>query len=72
MNKAGNSLLIMEGSRARSEEYEELLLRRDQLYREAGSYMTAYTREFGDLITSNFELKVECIKQKKTISYCRR
>lgn len=72
MSKADNSLMIMENSKVRSEEYEELLLRRDQLFRESGSYMTAYTQEFGDLITANFELKVECIKKKKTISYCRR
>lgn len=72
MSKADNSLMIMENSKAMSEEYEELLLRRDQLFRESGSYMTAYTQEFGDLITANFELKVECIKKKKTISYCRR
>ena len=72
MSKADNSLMIMENSKARSEEYEELLLRRDQLFRESGSYMTAYTQEFGDLITANFELKVECIKKKKTISYCRK
>lgn len=72
MSKADNSLMIMENSKARSDEYEELLLRRDQLFRESGSYMTAYTQEFGDLITANFELKVECIKKKKTISYCRR
>ena len=67
MSKADNSLMIMENSKARSGEYEELLLRRDQLFRESGSYMTAYTQEFGDLITANFELKVECIKKKKTI-----
>ena len=72
MSKADNSLMIMENSKVRSEDYEELLLRRDQLFRESGSYMTAYTQEFGDLITANFELKVECIKKKKTISYCRR
>ena len=72
MSKADNSIMIMENSKVRSEEYEELLLRRDQLFRESGSYMTAYTQEFGDLITANFELKVECIKKKKTISYCRR
>ena len=58
--------------KARYEEYEELLVRRDQLFKEAGSLMTEYTAEFGDLITANFELKVECIKKKKTISYCRR
>ena len=72
MSKADNSIMIMENSKVRSEEYEELLLRRDQLFRESGSYMTAYTQEFGALITANFELKVECIKKKKTISYCRK
>lgn len=72
MSEKNNSLILSEDSNARSAEYEELLLKRDQLFRESGSYMTAYTQEFGDLITANFELKVECIKKKKTISYCRR
>ena len=67
-----NAIAITENGQDRYEEYEELLVRRDHLYKVAGSYMTAYTREFGDLITSNFELKVECIKMKKTINYCRR
>ena len=53
-----------------SRQYEEFLVRRDQLFKEAGSYLTAYTAEFGDLMTSNFELKVECIKTKKAIGYC--
>lgn len=53
-------------------EYEELLVKRDQYIKEAGSYQTAYIAEFGELIDANFELKVECIKVKKTISYCRR
>ena len=30
-------------------DYEELLIRRDQLYKDADSIMIAYTREFGDL-----------------------
>ena len=50
--------------------YEELLLKRDQLYREAGSISTAYIREFGALMIEDFELKVECIKKKKMIAYC--
>ena len=53
-------------------EYEELLLRRDQMNVEADSYLVAYTREFGDLIIKNFELKIECIRLKKTISACMR
>ena len=56
----------------RIDEYGELLVKRDQYLKEAGSYLTVYTAEFGDLLTANFELKIECIKKKKTISYCRR
>jgi iron-sulfur cluster repair protein YtfE (RIC family) len=72
MSGANFSLERVENDNTRVNEYEELLLKRDQLFRESGSYMTAYTQEFGDMITANFELKVECIKKKKTISYCRR
>ncbi|MBE5924693.1 MAG: hypothetical protein E7271_09550 [Lachnospiraceae bacterium] len=67
-----NEYTNLDNDQARYEEYEELLVRRDQLFKEAGSYMTGYTAEFGDLITANFELKIECIKKKKAISYCRR
>ena len=63
---------IAQSNDERFEEYAELLIRRDQLNKEAGSYLTAYIKEFGDLITKNFEIKLECIKKKKTISYCRR
>ncbi len=59
-------------SQARYEDYEELLIKRDQILKEADSILVAYTREFGDLITGNFELKVECIKKKKVIAYCQR
>ena len=63
---------LMEVERPGIEEYTELLVRRDQLQKEAASYMTCYTAEFGELITKNFELKIACIKKKKTINYCRR
>ena len=72
MRGANFSLERVENDNTRVNDYEELLLKRDQLLRESGSYMTAYTQKFGDMITANFELKVECIKKKKTISYCRR
>ena len=51
----------------RIDEYGELLVKRDQYLKEAGSFLTVYTAEFGDLLTANFELKIECIKKKKTI-----
>ncbi len=57
---------------ARLVEYEDLLVRREEVLKLAGSFLTTYTQEFGELIRENFELKVECIKVKKTISYCRR
>lgn len=72
MGEANFSMEVIKNDDRRVEEYEELLLKRDRLYRESGSYMTAYTQEFGDMVTANFELKVECIKKKKTINYCRR
>ncbi len=50
--------------------YEELLLRRDELRKEAFQYERAYMREFGDLILEVFRMKIECIRKKKSIEYC--
>ncbi|MCR5267741.1 MAG: hypothetical protein K6E16_04425 [Lachnospiraceae bacterium] len=72
MKKTYDPAEVIDNERTRYEDYEELLIRRDLLYKEAGSYLTVYTAEFGDLIMANFELKIDCIKKKKTISYCRR
>ncbi|MCR4792368.1 MAG: J domain-containing protein [Lachnospiraceae bacterium] len=54
------------------EEYTYLLSKRDQLLKDAESYKINYTREFGGQMIANFELKLECIRIKKSISYCRR
>ncbi len=62
----------MEDNKELYNEYEELLMKRDQMYKEADSYQIGYDREFGDLITRNFELKIECIRRKKTIAACMR
>ena len=51
------------------ETYETLLLKRDQMYREAGSFQISYTKVFGDLIKAVFEEKIACIKLKKKITY---
>lgn len=50
--------------------YEELLLQRDQLEKEAFGYSLEYTRQFGDLIVEAFQLKVECISLKKSVAFC--
>lgn len=52
--------------------YEEVLLRRDNLRKEAENYHVEFIRVFGDLITESFSLKVECIRKKKMIAYCQR
>ncbi len=56
----------------RYEEYENLLIQKEQLIKEATSYQIRYTQEFGEQICANFELKIQCIKVKKSIGYCRR
>ena len=60
---------IIKSSETKYEEYERLLLERDQLNKEAGQIWTAYIKMFGQLITENYEEKIECIKCKKTIAY---
>lgn len=52
--------------------YEELLIRRDVLRKEAYHYQMAYIREFGDLMTQAFEAKIKCIEKKKIIAYCQK
>ncbi len=49
--------------------YEELLLERDQLRKEARIYHGLYVREFGELHLSLFEKQIACIKKKKLIGY---
>ena len=51
------------------EEYENLLQKRDQLEREAGSLQISYTKTFGELLNAVFEKKIECIRKKKEIAY---
>ena len=50
--------------------YEELLLRRDELEKEAEHILLEYTRIFGDISAEIFKLKIDCIALKKSISYC--
>ena len=52
--------------------YEEVLLRRDNLRKEAEHFHMEYIRQFGSLIIKAFEIKVECIRKKKMIAYCQR
>ncbi len=49
--------------------YEELLLYRDSLKKEAEQYLIDYIREFGEMINKGFEAKIACIRLKKAISF---
>lgn len=60
---------LIKSSGSKYDEYESLLLERDQLNKEAGQIWTVYLRIFGQLTTENYEEKLECIKCKKTIAY---
>ena len=50
--------------------YEELLLRRDNVRKEAFIWERQYVRIFGEKILKLFELKIRCIQKKKAIGYC--
>lgn len=60
---------LIKSSDSKYEEYERLLLERDQVNKEAGQIWTTYLSEFGALITENYEEKLECVKCKKIIAY---
>ncbi len=60
---------LIKSSDSKYTEYENLLLERDQLSKEAGQIWTVYLQMFGKLISDNYEEKLECIKCKKTIAY---
>lgn len=50
--------------------YEQLLLRRDALRKDAAACQVLYLRAFGTLITQAFAKKVACIEKKKSIAFC--
>ncbi len=60
---------LIKSSDTKYEEYENLLLERDQVKKEAGQIWTVYLQVFGKLIADNYEEKIECIKCKKIIAY---
>ncbi len=61
---------IIRVSNASYARYEELLIRKDEVKKQAFQYERAYVREFGDLILEIFQIKLESIRKKKTIEYC--
>ena len=52
------------------ERFEELLLKRDEILKEAAMNQIRYIREFGTLMLESFRVKSECLKFKKKLAYC--
>lgn len=63
-------IIKAESSADSLERYEEVLLRRDSLRKQAEQYQISYFRVFGDLLVESFTIRIECIKKKKIIAYC--
>ena len=56
----------------KQQEYEELLIRKETALKDAHSYEIDYTKEFGELIADILKTKIECIRLRKTISFCQK
>ena len=54
------------------ERYSELLLKKDELKKEAEEIQNDYSVVFGELKTLLFKERMECVKKRKIISYCQR
>lgn len=52
------------------ERFQQRVLLRDKLKKEAISIQAQYNQTFGDLILEAFQLKIDCIRLKKQISFC--
>ena len=52
--------------------YEQLLIKRDVLRKEAYMYECEYIRTFGKYISDCFKAKILCIEKKKVIAYCQK
>ena len=63
---------LIEKESASYERYEQLLIRRDVLKKEAYQHQLHYQREFGQLLVEVFEAKISCIEKKKIIAFCQK
>ena len=52
------------------QEYESLVMKKEQLLKNAGSRRVVYLQHFGDLLAEILKAKFDCIRLKKTIVYC--
>lgn len=53
------------------ERYGELLLKKESLKKEAEKYQIQYNEIFNVLNNDTYEAKMECVKKRKMVSYCK-
>lgn len=53
------------------ERYGELLLQKESLKKEAEQYQIQYNEIFNILNNDTYEAKMECVKKRKIVSYCK-
>jgi len=52
------------------QQYKSLILHKERVKAAAAQYYDAYLRVFGMLKKESFELRIDCIRLKKSIAYC--
>ncbi len=52
------------------EEYESLVIKKEQFLKDANAYKIEYMKNFGEAMSQILATKFECIRLKKTITYC--
>ena len=63
-------IMIKETGGNDMDRYEKLLVRRDDLRKQAEQNQIEYFKVFGDLLVESYTARVECIRKKKMITYC--
>ncbi|MCD8286885.1 MAG: hypothetical protein LUD50_06655 [Clostridia bacterium] len=53
-----------------TDQFRTQVLKRDRLRKEEEQVQVAYIRKFGKYIEERFSLQIECVKYKKSISFC--
>lgn len=56
-------------SDSKYKQYENLLLEKDQIQKEANQYQGLYLHHFGEKIVTLYRLKVECIRLKRKFPF---
>lgn len=62
---------VIKGKSTSYKRYEELLLKKEALLKEAEKYRFLYEQIFGSLNKEISDFRLECVRKRKIISYCK-